>query len=88
MILLSGIPFVHPFKVGDRVKDVRDPWKPPFTVTENTVRGFKYEYDNPVPFIPRWGMSFLGGEVYLDMPESSHWKFEKVEEHPDFSVSP
>lgn len=41
-----------------------DMTKPSATVTEITERGFKYEYDDPVPFIPRWGMTFLGGECF------------------------
>lgn len=81
------IPFIHPFKVGDRIRGT-DTWNTESTVTELTTRGFKYEYDQPVSWIPRWGMSFVGGEVYLDMPESAFHKFEKVGNAPDFTVSP
>lgn len=82
------IPFTHPFSVGTRIRDLRA-FGQESTVTELTVRGFKYEYDHPIPHGPaRYGMMSTGGEVYLDMPESSHFQFEKVEEKPDFGVSP
>lgn len=87
-MIIPPIPFTHPFKVGDRVRDLRD-FRAAFTVTELTTRGFKYQYDIPQPFgRAQWGQQMIGGEIYLDMPESSHWQFEKVEDVPDFSVSP
>ncbi len=36
------------------------------TVTEITERGFVYKWDKIQSFIPRMGLSFVGGEVYLD----------------------
>jgi len=81
------IPFTHPFPVGTRIRDLRD--RRESTVTELTQRGFKYEYDTPQPFgRAAWGQQMTGGEVYLDMPESSHWRFEAVDTSPDFSDSP
>lgn len=53
-----------PFKVGDRV--VNDlSTDDPATVTELTERGgFKYKYDEPQAWIPRWGMQITGGECF------------------------
>lgn len=64
---MTAVQFTHPFKVGDRIRDSSAHYPVEATVTELTVRGFKYEYDTPQSFIPRWGMSFVGGETYLDL---------------------
>ena len=65
-----------PFKVGDRVHEIRpvfrtegghdeiDPTKPDATVTALTARGFKYRYDKPIQFVRAdWGTT-QEGEVY------------------------
>ncbi len=63
-----------PFAVGDRVQetDYAHRHHPAATVTAITASGFTYEFDTPVSFIPRWGMSFVGGECY---PEGyQYWR--------------
>lgn len=35
-------------------------------ITEITIRGFKYKYDEPKVVVPRLGMIFEGGECFLD----------------------
>lgn len=68
---LPPLPFTQPFAVGDRITDTYSHWPIEATVTELTPRGFKYVYDHPVPFgRAQWGQQAIGGEVYLDMPES------------------
>lgn len=71
--MITPLPFVQPFKVGDRITDTYSHWPIEATVTALTERGFKYDYDHPVPFgRAQWGQMQIGGEVYLDMPESSY----------------
>lgn len=38
----------------------------PITVTEITDKGFKYEFDDEIDFVPRWGLRFskAGHEHY------------------------
>ncbi len=49
------------------------------TVTQITERGFVYEWDNIQSFIPRMGLSFIGGEVYLDeCPKYGYEQFELI----------
>ena len=61
------------FKVGDRIKPTQG-FAPNATVTELTERGFKYEYDEVYHAHPRLGLSFSGGEEYIDVhPEFPRW---------------
>ena len=53
------------FKVGDKIKETCR-WNQLATITEITEKGFKYEYDEAQPFIPRWGLTFTGGECYQE----------------------
>ena len=64
------------FKVGDRIRH-KNIFIPPATVTEITERGFKYKLDSPYVTSPRLGLSFDGGEVYLDVyPDYVFWVLE------------
>lgn len=73
MTSLPPLPFTQPFSVGDRIYDTYSHWPIEATVTALTPRGFKCEYDNPVPFgRAAWGMMATGDEVFLDMPESDY----------------
>lgn len=61
------------FKVGDRIRPTQS-FAPDATVTEITERGFKYVYDEVWHVHPRLGISFSGGEEYLDVhPEIIRW---------------
>lgn len=84
---LPPLPFTQPFAVGDRIYDTYSHWPIEATVTELTSRGFKCEYDHPVPFgRAQWGMMATGDEVFLDMPESTYhlkqWALVKARPHP------
>lgn len=53
-------------KVGQRIRETSST-RCAATITEITQRGFKHEYDEIKSVIPRMGLAFSGGEVYMDV---------------------
>jgi hypothetical protein len=51
-------------KPGDRVRDKANGYEANVLGLNNN--GFEYEFDQPISFIPRWGMTMTGGRVYWD----------------------
>ncbi len=49
-------------KPGDRICDNESGVEA--NVLGLNANGFEYEYDAPIPFIPRWNMTFTGGTCY------------------------
>lgn len=77
-------PIACPFKVGDRIRELRfdtilrnwviNEAVPPATVTAMTAAGFDYVYDYPLAIGPaRWGQIAEGGTCY---PEG--YKFYRI----------
>ncbi len=82
-------PFTRsPFSVGDRIKetDYAHRNNSAATVTEITALGFRYEYDSPISFIPRWGMEIHGGECYTCGFEYCEWLWGTQLEYHDKTI--